>query len=216
MIGFMAIAPLRAAKWIIPAAPTLVIPVLGSWQQADNAHLHYWHVLLPMLGVATVLGVASSPALQRRAIYLAGIGILATWALMPILKPSFGAPLDDERAVVGFLNDDYTDASVAAIGNLVPHISTRPDVMQLPMPFACPTEPIASFRGPSQPPQLVTIPTNVFESPTTQAATTVASTVREYYKQIAIFGGIEVWQIARDVPADAYDIVCAAAASENS
>lgn len=216
LAGFTALAPIRAAKWILPATPTLAIPVLGSWEQADMSHLHYWHVLLPMLAIAAVLGFASAAALRRRAIYLAGAAVLATWVFMPILKPSFGSSLAEERSAVAFLNEQHSQASVAAMGSLVPHISNRPTVMQLPTPFACPTVPIASFRGPAHAPELVTIPTNLFESPSTPAAATVASTVADYYEQIAVFGDIEVWRLVGDIPTEAYDAVCEAEASENS
>jgi uncharacterized membrane protein len=216
LIGFMVFAPLRAAKWILPAAPTLLIPVLGSWEQADLAHLHYWHVLLPMLAVATMIGLASFEQLKKKAVYVAALAVLLSWAFMPLLKPSFGTSLEDERAVVAFLEVSYPDASVAAIGNLVPHVSTRPEVMQLPMPFACPTVPLAAFRGPESPPQLVTIPISVLDDPLTPAAATVADTVRDYYRPIASFGRIEVWQLAREIPVSSYDVVCDAGVSENS
>ena len=214
--GFTVLAPLRAARWIVPALPTLIIPIFGSWQQADQAQLHYWHVLLPMLAIATVLGLAKSEQLQKRAIYLAMAGVLATWVFMPIFKPSFGNPLADQKDVVAFLEDQYPDASVAAIDVLVPHISTRPEVMQLPTPFACPTIPIASFRGPESPPRLVTVPTALFDDATTAASRTVVATVRRYYTQIAVFGGIEVWELAGNLPVSSYDVACTAAASENS
>jgi hypothetical protein len=89
-------------------------------------------------------------------------------------------------------------------------------VMQLPTPFACPTIPIAAFRGPDAPPQLVTVPTAIFEDPATASARTVAATVRAYYSPIALFGNIEVWQLTGDIPASSYDVVCTADASENS
>lgn len=217
IIAFTAIAPLRAARWIVPAVPTLLIPVLGSWPQADLAHLHYWHVLLPMLAVAMVVGLKSSPQLETRFLYLGAAAILLSWVLMPILKPSFDQQLDDERAVVAFLEAQHPDASVAALGTLVPHISTRPEVMQLPMPFSCPTEPLAAFQGPESPPELVAIPTAVLIDPITPAAARVANTVEVYYEPLAVFGSIEVWRLAGEMPASAYDTVCDAdSASENS
>lgn len=217
LVGFTLVAPLRAARWLVPAIPTLIIPVLGSWQQADNSHLHYWHVLLPMLSIAMVIGLASSAQLKERAIYLAAVGVLATWVFMPILKPSFGDSLDDERQVVAFLEEQYPDASVAAMAILVPHISTRPEVMQLPTPFACPTIPIAAFRGPDTPPVIATVPTAVFANPATPAAAAVAETVSRHYQQVAVIGGIEVWELNAEVPRAAYDVVCTAGdAAENS
>lgn len=218
LAAFTAIAPLRAARWLLPAVPTLLIPILGSWQQADLSHLHYWHVLLPMLAVATTVGLADSPNLERPIFYLAVAGVALSWVLMPIFKPSFGQPLDDERATVAFLEQSYPEASLAALGNLVPHVSNRPEVMQLPMPFACPTVPLASFRGPDSPPQLVTVPVNLLADPLTPAAATVAETVREYYTPIAEFGDIQVWQLSREIPVSRYEIVCGAGgeSSENS
>lgn len=215
LAGFTAVAPLGAARWILPALPTVIIPVLGSWPQADKPHLHYWHVLLPMLTVAMVLGFARSRALQKRAFYLAILGVAVTWLFMPIFKPSFGQDLTDSKAVVAYLQASG-EASVAVPGTIVPHVSQRPSVMQLPTPFACPTTPIASFKGPHRPPDLVAVPTNVMQQPATPAAATVADTLVDYYEQVEVFGGIEIWRRRGDLPPVAYELVCTADASENS
>lgn len=215
LVGFMSVAPLRAARWIIPALPTVIIPVLGSWSQADRPHLHYWHVLLPMLAVAMVLGLARSNALRERAIYLGALGIAVTWIFMPIFKPSFGQDLGSAQAAVAVLNANH-EASVAVPGQLVPHVSRRPSVMQLPTPFACPTTPIASFRGPDRPPDLVVVPSSLLTQPATDAAAVVAETLEIYYEPVEIVGDLEVWARAQDVPPSVYELTCGAEASENS
>lgn len=213
--GFTLIAPIGAARWILPALPTVIIPVLGSWQQADKPHLHYWHVLLPMLAVAMVLGLAKSPGLRDKALYLAIGGVAVSWLFMPIFKPSFGQDLTDSKAVVAYI-EARNELSVAVPGELVPHVSQRPSVMQLPTPFACPTLPIASFKGPDQPPDLVAIPTNVMKQPATPAAAKVAETLNAHYERVEVFGNLEVWENRGDIPPALYEIVCTADASENS
>jgi uncharacterized membrane protein len=215
LVGFMAIVPLRAARWIIPALPTVAIPVLGSWQQADKAHLHYWHALVPMLAIAMVFGLAESPRVRERVVVIAALSVAVTWIFMPIFKPSFGDDLTDERAVVGYLQE-RPDASVAALPNLVPHVAHRPTVMQLPAPFACPTVPIASFDGPNAPPDLVTVTTGLMESPPTEAVATVVSILHQYYEPRTVYGDIEIWARIGPVPEEAYDIACRAGSSENS
>lgn len=216
VLGFSAVGLWRAGKWIVPALPTLIIPFLGSWPSADRAHVHYWHVLLPMLAIATVFAIASSRELQRRAIYIAAFGVAMSWVLMPILKPSFTNSIDDERAVVEFLEHEYPSASVAVLDTIVPHVSTRPEVMQLPTPFACPTSPLASFKGPDEPPELVSIPTAVLDNPVTDAAFTVTIVLQEYYEPVAVFGGLEVWQLSRTPPPEVYDGFCTASAENSS
>jgi uncharacterized membrane protein len=215
LVGFMLFAPLGAARWVLPALPTVIIPVLGSWPQADEPHLHYWHVLLPMLAVAMVLGLARYPALQKRAFYLAIFGVAVTWLFMPIFKPSFGQDLTDARAVAAYIQA-RTEVSVAVPPAIVPHVSRRPSVMQLPTPFACPTSPIASFTGPDRPPDLVAVPTDVIAQPANPAAAEVADTLVGYYERVEVFGDLEVWERRGDVPTAAYELVCTAEASENS
>jgi uncharacterized membrane protein len=216
LAGFMIFVPLYAAKWILPAIPTVIIPVFGSWPQADKSHLHYWHVLLPMLAVTMVLGLArSAPAVRERAVHLAAVSVMLTWVFMPIFKPSFGQDLTDERAAVAYI-EARVEASVAVPPNLVPHVSHRASVFELPTPFACPTLPIASFLGPDHPPDLVAIPANVLERPATPAAAAVAEALVGHYERVAVFGNLEVWTQRGDVPPQAYEIVCGAEASANS
>lgn len=209
LAGFTMIAPLRAARWLVPALPTVVIPVLGSWPQADMSHLHYWHVLLPMLAIASVRGFAKSEILQQRAIYLAVGAILITWLAMPIFKPSFGDDLADEQATVDYLAA-RPGLSVAVPGPLVPHVSQRESVMQLPTPFACPTVPTARFSGPERAPDVVATYTRVIEEPATPAAATLASSLTRYYQLEAKFGEISVWALREEPPASVYQIYCGA------
>ncbi len=215
LMGFTALAPLRAAKWILPALPTVIIPALGSWPSADRPETQYWHVLLPMLAIAMVLGYSKASALRERATYLAVAAVAVTWIFTPIFKPSFGQDLSDERAVVAYLALQ-PNASVAVLGNLVPHVSQRPSVMQLPTPFACPTIPIASFRGPDNPPDLVAVSTVLLEQKATAAAADVAAALDKYYERVEIFGEIEIWRVVGSVPAPIYSGFCAVAGSENS
>jgi uncharacterized membrane protein len=207
MVGFMLVPPLRAARWLLPALPTVIIPVLGSWQQADEPHLHYWHVLLPMLAIATCFGLARSPRLRDWAFSLAIVAAAVTWVFMGLFKPSFTNDIADERATVGWLQDRPA-ASVAAFRTLVPHITTRPTVMQLPTPFACPPVPIASFVGPDRPPDLIALPGAVLENPLTGADAAVVEALSNYYERVASFGGLQVWARTEAVPAAAYSIVC--------
>lgn len=215
LAGFMALAPLRAARWILPALPTIIIPVLGTWPQADKSHLHYWHVLLPMLAVAMVLGLAKTPTLRERALYLAVGGVAVTWIFMPIFKPAFGDDLTDERSVVAYLNQQ-PDASLAVAGNLVPHVSRRPSVMQIPTPFSCPTLPIASFNGPDRPPDLVAVSAVLLAQRPTTAVRDMAEALEKYYERAEVFGDLEVWEAAGPVPTQVFDIVCGPEDSENS
>jgi uncharacterized membrane protein len=212
--GFM-LLPLRAARWLLPALPTVVIPILGSWQQADEPHLHYWHVLLPMMAIAAVYGLARSPELKNRAFYLAVAAVAATWAFMPLFKPSLSNDISDEQATVAYLRGRPI-ASVAAFRTLVPHITTRPVVMQLPTPFACPTTPIASFVGPDAPPELVAFPGSVLDRPVTAADEAVVKALENWYQPAAVFGRIEVWELTGQVPVVAYSIACGADPSANS
>ncbi len=215
LAGFMLLPPLRAARWLLPALPTLIIPVLGSWQQADKPHLHYWHVLLPMLAIATAVGLARSPELKNRAFYLAVAAVAVTWILMPLFKPSFSNDIGDERATVAYLQGRPA-ASVAAFRTLVPHITTRPVVMQLPTPFACPTMPIAAFVGPDAPPELVAFPGAVLDRPVSAADEAVVTALNNWYEPVAVFGRMQVWELTAQVPAAAYSITCGANPSANS
>lgn len=216
LAGFMFVPPLRGVRWLLPALPTVLIAVLGSWQQADKPHLHYWHVLLPMLAIAAVFGLVKLPKLQEKAFYLAVASVAVTWVFMPLFKPPFGTDLSDERAVVSFLQE-HPDASVAAYRSLIPHISHRQTVMQLPTPFACPTPPLASFIGPDGSPDLVAIPAAVMENRESSADAAVVSALQRFYEPAATFGTFEVWSRSAEVPADVYDIVCGPdAPSENS
>ena len=214
LAGFM-LMPLRAARWLLPALPTVIIPVLGSWQQADRPHLHYWHVLLPMMAIATVYGLARSPQLKDRVFYLAIGAVAITWVFMPLFKPSFSNDISDEQATVAYLQGRPAD-SVAAFRTLVPHITTRPVVMQLPTPFACPTIPIASFVGPDAPPELVAFPGAVLDNPVTAADEAVVAALESWYEPVAVFGRMQVWEIVGQVPAAAYSITCGAEPSANS
>jgi hypothetical protein len=214
LAGFM-LLPLRAARWLLPALPTVIIPVLGSWQQADKPHLHYWHVLLPMMAVATVYGLARSPELKNRVFYLAVVGVAVTWIFMPLFKPSFGNDIDDERATVAYLRE-RPDASVAALRTLIPHIAHREAVMQLPTPFACPTLPIASFRGPESPPDLVAFPGVLLTRPVTEAEIGVVAALNDYYEPLVSFGRLEIWELSTEIPPAVYSAVCGPEASENS
>ena len=215
LAGFMLLPPLRALRWLLPALPTVIIPILGSWQQADKPHLHYWHALLPMMAIATVYGLARSPELRNRAFYLAIGAVAITWVLMPLFKPSFSNDIGDDRATVAFLQD-HPEASVAALGTLVPHITDRESVMQLPTPFACPTLPIASFTGPERPPDLVAFPGALRERAVTAAEITVVEVLDNYYAPLATFGRLEVWKLSGDIPANAYSAVCGPEPSANS
>ncbi len=214
LVGFM-LLPLRAARWLLPAVPTVIIPVLGSWQQADKPHLHYWHVLLPMMAIATVYGLVRSPQLKDRVFYLAIVAVAATWVVMPLFKPTLNNDIADEQATVAYLQDRPT-AAVAASRTLVPHITTRPVVMQLPTPFACPTIPIAAFTGPDAPPELVALPGAVLDAPVTAADEAVVTALTEWYEPVAAFGRMQVWELRSQVPPEAYSITCGAVPSANS
>lgn len=205
--GFMVLPPLRAARWLLPALPTVIIPVLGSWPAADHARVHYWHVLLPTMAVATVFGLARSPELRDRSFHLAILAVAITWIFMPLFMPSLGNDVGDHRETVAFLQE-RPNASVAAIGFLVPHITTRESVMQLPTPFACPTLPIAAFRPPEKPPDLVALPGEALERADTDAELALAEVLTSYYTPIADFGRFEVWELARDIPRNAYSARC--------
>lgn len=213
LAGFTFVAPLRAARWILPALPTMVIPVLGSWQQADQPHLHYWHVLLPMLAIAAVFGFAKLVPLQPFGTYLAVGAILITWLLMPIFKPPFGDDLTDEIATVAYLNE-YPGLAVAVPGDIVPHVAEREAVMQLPTPFSCPTHPVARFSGPERPPDLVAVYTRTVEPPATEPYETVASVLSSYYRLDRTFGELSVWALREEPPADSYQIYCGAAGED--
>jgi uncharacterized membrane protein len=213
LAGFMLVPPLRAARWLLPALPTILIAVLGSWPQADEPHLHYWHVLLPMLAIATTCGLARSPGLKRWAFSLAIIAAAVTWIFMGLFKPSFSNDIGDERATVAWLRD-RPDASVAAYRTLVPHITQRPTVMQLPTPFACPTVPIASFVGPDEAPDLVAVPGGVLEDPTTTAEVALAAALEAFYEPAASFGRFQVWERIVIPPEAVYSITCGAESSE--
>lgn len=207
LAGFMVVPPLRAARWLLPAVPTLIIPVFGSWQRADLPFLHYWHVLLPMLAIATAFGLARTPQLSKRAFSLAIIGVAVSWVFMGMFKPSLTNDITDEKETVAWLSL-RPDDSVAAYPTLVPHISTRPTVLQLPTPFACPTLPVASFVGPDQPPDLVALPVAIVAGPANDAAMAVASVLTSYYERVGSFGKFEVWERVREVPSASYSIVC--------
>jgi hypothetical protein len=213
LAGFMFVPPLRAARWLLPAIPTILIPVLGSWPQADEPHLHYWHVLLPMLAVATCHGLARSPDLRKQVFTLAIVAAAVTWLFMGLFKPSFTNDINDERATVAFLLD-RPDASVAAYRTLVPHITTRPAVMQLPTPFACPIYPIASFVGPDRAPDLVALPDAVLDDPGTDDEMALVDALESYYRRVATFGRLQVWERAGTVPPTVYSIACGPLATE--
>ncbi len=215
LVGFTVAAPLAGWRWIIPALPTLAIPVLGSWPQADEPHLHYWHVLLPMLAIAMVTGLASRRSLRTSFFYLAIVAVAATWLFMGVFRPSIGGDLTDERAVVAYL-ESYPDESVAAVGHIVPHVSRRETVMQLPTPFACPTTPVAHFTGPAGPPDLVALPSAVLTSPATQVAERVAATLTDHYELEVTIGDYQVWRAGPAVPVAAYDVACGVRSAENS
>lgn len=207
LAGFMVLPPLRATRWILPALPTIVIPVLGSWPAADHPRVHYWHVLLPTLAVATVFGLARSPDLRDRSFHFAVVAVMITWIFMPLFMPSLSNDIEDERATVAFLQEQ-PDASIAALSVLVPHLTTRESVMQLPTPFACPTLPIASFRPPEEPPDLVALPRAVLDRKETGAELSLAEVLDTYYKQVAAFGEFQVWELSGDIPREAYSASC--------
>ncbi|MDJ0663391.1 MAG: DUF2079 domain-containing protein [Acidimicrobiia bacterium] len=215
LIGFTVAAPLAGWRWILPALPTLAIPVLGSWPQADEPHLHYWHVLLPMLAIAMVTGLARKPNLGKYFFYSAVAGVAVTWVFMGVFKPSFNNDTADERAVVSFLEARPSE-SVASIGYLVPHVSQREVVMQLPTPFACPMPPVAHFTGPPSPPDLVALRTVDLESPANPATAQVSRTLRDHYRLLETIGDYQVWRSLGTIPVDGYDIVCGPESAENS
>ena len=215
LIGFTVAAPLAGWRWIIPALPTVAIPVLGSWPQADEPHLHYWHVLLPMLALAMVTGLARKPILRKSFFYSAVAGVAVTWIFMGVFKPSFANDTADERAIVAYL-EARPNASVASIGYLVPHVSQREIVMQLPTPFACPRPPIAYFAGPPAAPELVVLPSLVVESPGDQAAAQMVSTLQAHYELDETIGAYQIWRSLGTIPVVAYDLACVAASAENS
>ena len=165
--------------------------------------------------MASVLGLARSPEMRNHVFYFAIGAIAVTWIFMPLFKPSFGEDLSDERAIVAYL-DERPEASVAALRTLVPHISTRETVMQLPTPFACPTIPIASFTGPDAAPDLVALPAGVIARPQTAADSQVVAVLQDYYERSAAFGSLEVWSRAGEVPPSVYSAVCGADAANSS
>lgn len=209
LAGFTLIAPLAAWRWLLPAAPTVIIPVFGSWPSADLSHVHYWHVLLPMLAVATVVGLARSPQLHRPFFYLTVAAVALTWVAMGIFKPAFSNDLTDLRAVTAYLKDRPA-ASIAVPAPLVAQLSARESIMQLPTPFSCPEPPLAFFAPPEKPPELVAVPSALMSQPQAGPAAAVERALRLDYALEAEFGTLQVWRLSGVPPRAAYDARCTA------
>lgn len=137
--------PLLGLPWLVLGLPDLAINVLSRQAQMQSIYFHYDSVITPALIIATIFGTYYSLLLVRRikilrkySYYLLSIGLLgllfysarvnyhysplpttpSCWCLMY----QVGA---DERAFMKLLSSIPQSASVAASGEVRPHVSKR-------------------------------------------------------------------------------------------
>ena len=189
--GFGLALPMLRAGWLLPAAPLLAIPFLGTWEQADGHIWQYWHLLWP-LGMVAAAFAAATTRLEPRHVrflvagfvplmWLIGIGPLGA-RLLPTLSEDGAAA----RVIVELI-DEEGYASVSAPDPVVPHLTRRPVVHRFPVPFECGGLQVAGYRGPDRLPEAVMLHKGAFDGwePKLAAAG---------YAEIASSGVFTLWQ----------------------
>jgi uncharacterized membrane protein len=203
--------PLLAGRWVGVAVPFLAVPVLGSWVFADMVWEHYWQILIPVFGVASVFGIARNTWARSRVALVCGFGLVAGWTLAGPIVFVIGADVGSnlfsgavvERQIVDYVNM-FPDASVAVPQRVLSHVVGREVLYVTPEPFACPEPIIAVFRPAYGAPDIV-----VAEE--TQGTSDIAAHIvalRMSYHRVAQFGTHEVW--AMDEGVDASEVLVVA------
>lgn len=77
MIGL--VLPMRAWRWFLIAAPTLVVAALGSPRFADFWYQHYWNYVLVAAAVAFTLSLAKWAFSDRMTVALVAVVLCAGW-----------------------------------------------------------------------------------------------------------------------------------------
>ena len=130
---------LLAPAWLLLAVPALAANILSAYSYQHDLHFQYYLVPAAVFAIASAHGAA---VLERRGGRLARAApaVLVAWALLiaavgpaseELRTPGDAAVSARERAVE--LVPD--GASVAAAPFLVPHLSRRHEIYQLPEPF---------------------------------------------------------------------------------
>lgn len=216
LLGFLVIAPLRAARWLLVALPVLAIPILGGWPPADRWFEHYWHALYPALAIATPLGLRDHVELQRVTMYGALPAVVLMWMLggpqHHLVPNSFGLPpitadRSADLAVADFVNAD-PEAAVSSSWSLTAHIGHRETIHLFPTPFTCPTVPLAQFVPPRSAPDLVVVDDRERRSLSEEEEPDVLAVLEDYYEPALTRGPITVYRLTGTPPAATYDTSC--------
>jgi uncharacterized membrane protein len=135
--------PLLAPRWLLPAAPPLLLNLAAVQPEHHQIRFHYLATAAPLLAVAAVAGLArvrsARPRLLAASLVLLVLvaGVMswrygpAPYARDPVVVAA--VPVDQARRQALTLVDP--GAPVSAQYNLVPHLAHRVKVYEFPNPF---------------------------------------------------------------------------------
>ena len=157
---FGVLAPWRGRRWLLVALPLLIVPLVGVWPPADPYWEHYWHIMIVAGMVAAAEGLASDGSVAREFVKVTPMAIVALWAVAIVLlaRPyPVPVPRADHEAARQALQtvSELKEDSVSVPAWLLPHLSHRDEVMPFPLPFDCPSGPVAGYRAPERLPDTV-------------------------------------------------------------
>lgn len=160
LAGFGLIAPLLGRRWLLPAAPLLAIPFLGTWEFADHHRFQYWQLLLAVGAVASIMALVQGRLRADHFRYSVGLLLPVVWvlAIVPLGESPIPtrSPTDEAAADIVAIVDERGYDSVTAPPRLVPHLTNRRAVHRFPFPFACPSA-IPGYRYPDVLPEAVVL-----------------------------------------------------------
>lgn len=135
--------PLLAPRWLLPAAPALLLNLAAVQPEHHQLRFHYLATAAPLLAAGAVAGLTAVRSARRE--WLAPLLVLlvvvagftswrygpAPWARDPVAIPA--GPTDQLRRQALALVPG--GAPVSAQYNLVPHLGHRAEVYEFPNPF---------------------------------------------------------------------------------